>query len=440
MRYGAPVAPNVLAFASALTLVSAAGAQQIPAAQLRNALRIADPDVRRATADALAKRDGLTVDDWLTALAAWKSEPELEPGMHVITEPLWNGEKTEETELHVYVPKRALENAPAPVLHSAHGTGGSGTWAVGMWRGIADRLGMIVIAPSESGPNDGYHFHVREREIAKSAIRWARLNFDVDENRVYLTGVSRGGHMTWDLALRYPDLSAAVAPMIGGPRWNPNGQNNLRFLENVTSLPIRDLQGMKDDARMILNLRIAFERLEKLKAKDAKLIEFPELGHSFELGAVEWDEFWAKTRNPRPDRVVRMMSTPGEGRAFWVEILAVDKKKVRDRFKPAMPTSLYNRLDDAGRRRWICDKAEKATARLEVSQTAPGKFRAKARHVSRFRLLLTDDMLPEKGRVEVRYGARRPTFKFQRSKKVLLREFVERIDRNFLPVVEVIVK
>lgn len=378
-----------------------------------------------------------SVDDWLQAIEAWRPEQELGPGMHVVEAKLWNGEATEQTELHVYVPRREDDAGRAPLLHSAHGSGGNGAWSAGMWRGVADRLGMIVVAPSESGPNDGYHYHVREREIALSAIRWAKLHFDIDDNRVYLTGVSRGGHMTWDLALRFPDVSAAIAPMIGGPRWNPEGQNNLRFMENIVRLPIRDLQGMKDDPRMILNLRLGFERLKALQATDAELIEFAELGHSFELDAVDWSDFWTRQRDPMPREVVRMMSTPGEGRAFWVEVLAVDKKKVRDRFRPGMPTALYNRLDDYGRRRWISNKAEQATARLAVSMTAPGKFKAKAKHVRRFRLLLSDSMLPAQGRVVVRNGARRSSYAVERSARVLLRDFVLRVDRTFLPVFEV---
>ena len=64
---------------------------------------------------------------------------------------------------------------------------------------------------------------------------------------VFVTGISRGGHLTWDLALRHPDLWAGCIPMIGGPRITmQNGQNNLRYLDNVVHLPIRDLQGSGD--------------------------------------------------------------------------------------------------------------------------------------------------------------------------------------------------
>lgn len=45
--------------------------------------------------------------------------------------------------------------------------------------------------------------------------------YPVDENRVYLTGVSMGGYGTWLTAMARPDLFAAIAPVCGGGMaWN----------------------------------------------------------------------------------------------------------------------------------------------------------------------------------------------------------------------------
>ena len=40
--------------------------------------------------------------------------------------------------------------------------------------------------------------------------------YAVDENRIYVTGLSMGGYGTWDLAIRYPNRFAAIAPICGG--------------------------------------------------------------------------------------------------------------------------------------------------------------------------------------------------------------------------------
>lgn len=45
--------------------------------------------------------------------------------------------------------------------------------------------------------------------------------FNLDEDRVYLTGLSMGGYGTWFTAMARPDLFAAIAPVCGGGMaWN----------------------------------------------------------------------------------------------------------------------------------------------------------------------------------------------------------------------------
>ncbi len=41
-------------------------------------------------------------------------------------------------------------------------------------------------------------------------------NEQVDPQRIYLFGISMGGFGVWDIAMRYPDLFAAIVPICGG--------------------------------------------------------------------------------------------------------------------------------------------------------------------------------------------------------------------------------
>jgi dienelactone hydrolase len=348
------------------------------------------------------------------------------------------GEQRERSELSVYVPPGYDPSTAAPLLLAAHGTGGRGRDELAMWRAAADKLSMLVLAPSEAGANDGYAFTERERLAALAALRWVRRRFHVDENRIFATGVSRGGHLAWDLALRFPDRFAAIAPMIGSPRLNiAAGQNNARYLENVVHLPIRDLQGSRDDPRLLFNLRLVFARLRELGAGDAELIEFEQLGHAFDATAVDWAGFFGgAVRDPRRSRVVRASAAPNEGRAFWVEILSPDRS-VQDTFRLQVQEKEWNALDDDGKRRFMQDEADRRTARLEVEQLAPGRFSAKSRGVRKLRLLLTADMTGNSGAVEVTLDGKARRKTARPDVRVLLLEFVERFDRAFLPVAEV---
>ncbi|MEW6118120.1 MAG: prolyl oligopeptidase family serine peptidase [Nitrospirota bacterium] len=40
--------------------------------------------------------------------------------------------------------------------------------------------------------------------------------YRVDQDRIYLTGISMGGYGVWRTAIEYPDRFAAIAPVCGG--------------------------------------------------------------------------------------------------------------------------------------------------------------------------------------------------------------------------------
>jgi pimeloyl-ACP methyl ester carboxylesterase len=417
-------------------------AQELAAAEaakseLTRLLALPTPAERSARAAELAKQG--TLAEWLATIVAHRPEPAHPAGEHRLEVVLWNGKMQERTELFVLVPSTVPPIGRAPLMVMTHGTGGSGEGQCAIWSRVAKDLGMIVVAPSESGNNDGYHYAERERQITLSTIRWAKLAFPIDSNRVYLAGISRGGHLTWDVALRHPDVCAAIAPMIGGPRINPTeAQNNLRYLENIVSLPIRDLQGQQDDARLIANLRVAFERLAKLGARDAEFVEFPELGHSFEFGAVDWIGWLGDcARDPVPNRVVRLAARPGEGRAFWCDITDYDPAKVKEEPPLEFPHAVWSKLDEEGQRAKVAELLDRHTARIEAELLAPGQIRVQARHVKRMRLLLTDAMCNANGQVMVTYNGRKKLHSPSPSAALLLREFAERVDESFLPTREV---
>jgi hypothetical protein len=250
--------------------------------------------------------------------------------------------------------------------------------------------------------------------------------------------------MTWDIALRTPDLWAGLLPCIGGPRLQVD-QNNLRYFENVAHVPIRDLQGSQDDPLLLQNLHLVFARLDRLPAKDAKLIEFADRGHDFDLSAVDWVQFFAQRRQPvrSADRtgtatstVVRTAAEPAEARAAWAEILGFDASVA---VAPAIEVdpATWARMSEERQRVYALDWLIDRTARLRVAMTALGRFAADSRGVTRFRLLLSRAMLPADGSVEVQWLGRTYRKKVVPQIGVLLREFAERFDRSFLPIGEI---
>ena len=388
---------------------------------------------RRTVALGLARREDVTLEALLAAMRRFAPRGAPQAGTTNETVPLPGAE----TDITIHVPESYRAGQPAGLILALHGAGGHGPQEAYRWRAVAEELGYLVVAPTEAGENRGYGFTPEERAATLAALRWARRHFDVDENRIHLSGASRGGHLTWDLGLRHPDRWASLSPMIGGPRLEPSrGHNNLRFLENVAHVPIRDLQGEADDKRLLFNLHLAFFKLEKLGAKDAQLVTFPDLGHSYRFEAVEWKAFLGGARRePAPVRVVRLCADAREGRAYWVEILKT-KRPVKEAVVPQVKAAVWNAMNDGARRRFLAAEAERRTARLEVEMVEPGVFLAKSTHVGSFRLLLGAEMFDPARPVSLTWNGRAKKRRLKPSKRVLLRDFAERFDRTFLPVAE----
>jgi predicted peptidase len=94
--------------------------------------------------------------------------------------------------------------------------------------------------------------------------------YKVDEDRIYVTGLSMGGFGTWSLASHAPDRFAAIAPVCGGgePYWTK------RFVH----LPVWVFHGAKD---FLIPLRRSEEMAEALKKRggNVKLTVYPDAGH-----------------------------------------------------------------------------------------------------------------------------------------------------------------
>lgn len=64
-------------------------------------------------------------------------------------------------------------------------------------------------------------------------------NYNVDENRIYVTGLSMGGYGTWKLANEIPERLAAVVPICGwGDSWT---------ICEIGDLPVWAFHGAKDN-------------------------------------------------------------------------------------------------------------------------------------------------------------------------------------------------
>jgi len=100
--------------------------------------------------------------------------------------------------------------------------------------------------------------------------------YNIDPNRIYLTGQSLGGSGTWYLAAKYPGTFAAIAPMCGFTSDNEYTQNNLRRLMDMS---IWAFHGQTDETVPFEETERIIQKLEG-KNKDLRFTAEPSVGHS----------------------------------------------------------------------------------------------------------------------------------------------------------------
>ncbi|QDU84588.1 Alpha/beta hydrolase family protein [Planctomycetes bacterium Pla163] len=411
---------------------------------LAEAVDLRDAPARLARAQELAARDDVSLEQWLAAARAFAplAGPAREPGPYTERAELWVEGRAESTELHVVVPPDDGRTGPRPLLVALHGAGGNGPQEAATWRGVAAELGALLLAPTEAGDNVGYASSTRESAAVLAAIRWARRHHDVDENRIWITGFSRGGHLCWDVALRHPGLFAAAAPMAGGPRLTlENGANSLRLVENLDGLPTLALAGALDDPALVWTLGRIGVLLERFEVSGAEVRLLDGTGHAFApLAHADWaDWFAARVRDPWPTRVVRLSARAGESRRAWLEIMAFGKD-VEETFQPRITVRKGEELSDAELRTKIDELARERTARVVAERGDDGVVRIESENATEARLLVPAEWIDEKGRVAVKSGSSTKRLRTEPDVAVLLADFVEHFDRTRLPVAEVVVK
>lgn len=120
----------------------------------------------------------------------------------------------------VYVPADYRADADWPAILFLHGAGERGgdgllQTEVGLGSALrrhAGRYPAVVIFPQAP---EGSSWSGPPADAALAALDSTMAQFRIDPNRVYLTGLSLGGHGTWYLGYAHPERFAALVPVCG---------------------------------------------------------------------------------------------------------------------------------------------------------------------------------------------------------------------------------
>ncbi len=157
-----------------------------------------------------------------------------------------------EREFLIAVPTYYDGSEAMPIVLNYHGYGSNTTQQLlyADFRGIAEREGFILVLPAGTELNGQAHWNVggwtNDSQVDDIGFTEAMLdflieNYNIDENRIYSTGMSNGGFMSYLLACQLSHRIAAIASVTGS--MTPETFNDCN---PSREMPIMQIHGTSD--------------------------------------------------------------------------------------------------------------------------------------------------------------------------------------------------
>ena len=160
--------------------------------------------------------------------------------------------------------RQYLQYAPSdlgskrPLIISCHGMNQSAQYqwdALKDAKTLADKEKFVIVLPE--GINSGWDISGdRDINLIKDLIAQMKKDFDIDEKRVYLSGFSMGGMLTYHAMNKIPDVIAAFAPISGYPMWGFT-------YTGKRAIPVIHHHGTGDDVCVYSNVQRNIDELVK---------------------------------------------------------------------------------------------------------------------------------------------------------------------------------
>ena len=180
----------------------------------------------------------------------------------------------------LYLPKEySATGAKVPFMLFLHGRGESdgplsvvAKWGPPMRLASGEHLKYVVVSPQ--CPKESFWSKDDQQPRLLELIAHIKKTYAIDDDRIYLTGLSMGGFGSWRLAAEHPEMFAAVAPVCGAG----DPKNGAK----LAKLPIWAWHGTDDKS---VPFAKSVEMVEAIKAAGGTKVRFTSLEH---IGHFSW--------------------------------------------------------------------------------------------------------------------------------------------------------
>jgi len=208
---------------------------------------------------------------------------ENEPDRIEITE-----ERTLALDYLVAVPERYdAEGDAVPLILFLHGAGERGddldkvkAWGPPRMIEAGEELPAIVISPQCPGGS----WWSNELDALVALLDKIEEEYNIDPDRIYVTGLSMGGYGSFALAAKQPERFAAIVPICGG---------GLYFdALGLSRMPMWVFHGDADRIVPVDESRRMVETANRINGENARLTEYEGVGHNSWSRAYGDDAMW----------------------------------------------------------------------------------------------------------------------------------------------------
>jgi hypothetical protein len=160
------------------------------------------------------------------------------------------------TEYELTLPPEYTHNRPYPVLLALPHAGEKPGAMTKRLAAMAAEHGYILASVEWGGRGAlRWGFTPDEHDPVLDTLRDLRRRFQIDSDKVFLTGLGEGAKGAYDVGLSHPDLFAGVLPVGGGPVFFPR-----RYWSNAMYLPIYAVNGTRIVGENAKAMREQFDR------------------------------------------------------------------------------------------------------------------------------------------------------------------------------------
>jgi predicted peptidase len=199
-------------------------------------------------------------------------------------------------EYAVFASSKVKKGTKSPLVIALHGRGVRPTTIIRFLTGPAERGGYIVAAPMGYNERGWYGEYESDRSTPPqlreyserdvlNVLAFMRAEFDIDENRIYIMGSSMGGAGALYLAVKHPNLWAAVGA--GAPPIRRSSETIVNFAA-IRHLPVILVHGDRD---ALVTVEVS-RRLVSLMKELGMTYEYREIPGGSHPNAIDMGAPW----------------------------------------------------------------------------------------------------------------------------------------------------